>query len=432
MRKTSIWIFGWTLAVLAAGCTSQPARPQVERVHLKNGLPVVLYYLPEVPTVSVGVLFKGGAAKLQQGEDGLEYLAVSAALQGSENLPYPRFREEAYAYGIDLSVQPPRNDFLLVTARAVELYAHKAVRLLADGLMHPEWNPTAFEKVRRQLLARARMKEQNPDERVWLRLNQKFYAGHPYQVRPDGTPETLERFTLDQVRAYLPAHLTASELLIGVTGAFDRDSVLAWLNETFGTLPKGDFVDPEVPAFSRPDSDLVYHETMPIITAYFAAKFPAPSPRDPEFPTGFAAMQVLSQALGDTIRTGYGLSYAVWAGLSLNRANYGYLYFSSTEPDRALELLKKTLHAFQARPITPEEKQHVLNLWQTLTYMRESSSQSLLSSLLTYEYIGPGAEMALDLVRRLEQVSPEEIQAFLKQYPEPFVGYLLLQEQRRP
>ncbi len=432
MRNAHFGMLVLTVALIGAGCTTTRSQARVERVQLKNGLPVILYYLPEVPTVSVGVLFKGGAAKLQEGQDGLEYLAVSAALQGSESLPYPRFREEAYAYGIDLTVQPPRNDYLLVTARAVELYTHKMVSLLADGLMHPEWNPTAFEKVRRQLVAQAQMREQNPDERVWLRLNEKFYAGHPYHVRPEGRPETLQRFTLQEVQDYLPAHLTASELLIGVTGAFDRDSILLWLNETFGTLPKGSFQDPQVPPFPRPDSEVVYHEAMPIITAYFAAKFPAPSPRDPEFPVGFTAMTVLSQALGDTIRTGYGLSYSVWAGLSLNRANYGYLYFSSTEPDRALDLLKKTLHAFQAQPIREEDKQHVLNLWQTITYMRESSSRSLLSSLLTYEYLGAGAEMALDLVKRLEAVTPAQIQNFLKTYPEPFVGYLLRQEHRQP
>ncbi len=432
MRKALI-AMGLAVALAGGlGCTSAPESPRLERTTLRNGLPVLLYSLPEVPTVSVGILFKGGAAKLQPGQDGLEYLAVSAALQGSEALPYPRFREEAYAYGIDLSVQPPRNDFLLVTARAVELFAHKAITLLADGLMHPEWNPTAFEKVRRQLVARARMREQSPDERVWLRLNERFYQGHPYAVRPDGTPETLQQFTLEDVQAYLPAHLTASELMIGVTGAFDRDSILAWLNETFGNLPPGHFQDPQVPPFSRPDSEMIYHETLPIITAYFAAKFPAPSPADSEFAAGFLAMQVLSQALGDTIRTGYGLSYAVWAGLSMNRANYGYLYFSSTNANKALHLLKKTLHAFQEHPITPEEKQHVLNLWQTLTYMRESSSQSLLASLLSFEYLGAGAETALNLVQKLEAVPPEAIQNFLKTYPEPFVAYLLLQETARP
>jgi len=397
----------WSLLLASLVQCRPSAQPKIERMVLRNGIPVLFVSLPEIPTASVGILIKGGVAKLRPGQDGLELLTLKTIFAGSESLGYPQFEQQLATFGIDLGVTA-QNDFSIITLHALDTYLKKAIDMAGDAFLHPEFSPQAFEKYRRQMLASAKRRESNPNTKVWDLVNAVFYEGHPYQVRSDGTVESLQKFTVDSVRAYWQGLQKSGALMIAVTGHFDRDSVLTWLNETFGQIPKAGFQDPKVPALAARDT--LVTDTLPLQTAYLAGKFPGPSLRDPDFPATLLGLSVLDDRLWDTLRTQYGLTYATGSGLSMRRANYGYVYFSSAKPDEAFQLLKREMQNLVTKPLREDDLRRAKNLWQTRTFLRQESTSGLASNLLIFEYLGYGAEQFYQLPRALEQLTPSQVQ----------------------
>ncbi len=404
-----------TLGIVGLSLLScQPAKqPKIERFALKNGIPVIFVALPEVPTASVGILIKGGVAKLDTSQAGLELLTLRTVLAGSESLGYPQFEQKLATLGIDLRVNA-QNDFSIMTIHALDQYLGDAIRMAGDAFLHPQFNEKAFEKYRRQMLMAARRREVNPDDRVWDLVNTLFYRNHPYRTRPDGTVQSLERLTLTDVQNYWKSLLKSGAFIIAVAGHYQRDSVLRWLNQTFGEIPQAPYPVPKVPPLDFRDT--LVTDTLPLQTAYLAGKFPGPSFRDPEYPATLLGLSVLDDRLWDTLRTQYGLTYATGAGLSARRANYGYLYFSSAQPQEAFQLLKRELDHILTGPILEEDLKRAKNLWQTRTFLRQESTAGLVSNLLMFEYLGFGAEQFYRLPMALDQLTPSQVQKALRKY----------------
>jgi len=409
MKRLGLWIL-----LLASLVQCQSAtQPKIERMVLKNGIPVLFVALPEIPTASVGILIKGGVAKLHPGEDGLELLTLQTVFAGSESLGYPQFEQQLAAWGIDLNINA-QNDYSLITLHALDKYLAKAIQMAGDAFLHPEFSSQAFERYRREMLAAARRRQANPNNRVWDLVNSVFYEGHPYHVRADGTVESLQRITLDSVRTYWKSLLKSGAFLIGVTGHFHRDSVWNWLNQTFGEIPKVAYSDPKVPPLQPRDT--LVTDTLPLQTAYLAGKFPGPSLRDPDFPATLLGLSVLDDRLWDTLRTQYGLTYATGSGLSMRRANYGYIYFSSAQPEEAFSLLKREIENLKSHPLRDEDLRRAKNLWQTRTFLRQESTAGLVGNLLLFEYLGYRAEQFYQLPYALEQLTPTQVQKAVRKY----------------
>ena len=113
---------------------------------------------------------------------------------------------------------------------------------MADEVVNPTLSDTAVALSRDELLAAARGREQDPEERLRFVAESVMFAGHPYAVDPRGNPESLASLTADKLRDFQHREIVASRILVVVAGNVTREHLTTLVQSTLGHLARGQLI----------------------------------------------------------------------------------------------------------------------------------------------------------------------------------------------
>jgi predicted Zn-dependent peptidase len=311
----------------------------VTEFDLENGIHVVSRTVTGGEVEGVSIFLVGGSRVLDESNQGIESFALETAMTGSDTYPDERWREIM--------------DFTRASWNASYNYDYSRYHLkclsedlpllldgFADCLLEPELAPEVVERVRSSQLVALQAELEDPDNRIWLVANRGFMgAGHPYMLRPDGIPSTVESFTGADAREWLSNRVKSGNIVITHAGPTSPEELAEILEATFGSIPEGGDVLAPVPEFFI-DGDTLVYENDETLSAYCVVKFMAPPTGDADIPAFVTAMGVVDELLWQVLRTDNALTYAVNGGATNSyRQNWGYMYISTTEPVQSAELM---------------------------------------------------------------------------------------------
>jgi predicted Zn-dependent peptidase len=194
-----------------------------------------------------------------------------------------------------------------------------------------------------------------------------------------------------------------------------REDLEAKIEAAFGSLPATGGAAGAVPPLASPGATVeVTERDLP--TNYIRGEFSTPHPGDPDYPAVRVAIDILSDRLNEEVRTKRNLSYAVFAGLSQRRANYGLVYVTAVEPDTTLEVILHEFERMKTEPITAERLAENINVFLTLYWLGQETNMGQAATLGTFELVGDGWENAAEFVRRVRAVTPADIQRVAQTY----------------
>ncbi len=389
--------------------------PDVSSFTLDNGIPVITRTVPgDVEGLSVFIL---GGTRVRTPEDqGMEALALEAAMAGGGEFPGERWREVMDRTRAELTGNY-NYDFSRLHLRCLS----EDLSLLALGLARclgdPELSPESVQRVKRQALANLRLEAADPDDRVWLVCNEGFMPpGHPYLLRPDGTLESVEPVTSEDMRRLLERRVRAGNILITHAGPTEPDSLKQLLELSFGKLPGGADSIPPVPPLRCPMDTMTVRE-MNATTTYAVVKFDAPPAGHPDQPAYQAAMMAVDELLWQVLRTDSALTYSAGAGVTTTyEENWGFMYVSTSEPARACRLMAEVLAGVSRGEIPDELLRGVVNTQVTLDGIRAQSMDTH-CWLTGAGMIATGLWNSLyDAQERFGRITPEEAASALRRW----------------
>jgi len=398
-------------------CLASGAPGGVTEFSLPNGIRVIDRQVGGSPVEGLAVFLLGGTRALTPQTQGLESFAMECAMMGSEDVPGDAWRRMmdstsarltgVYAY-----------DFSCCRLTCLQEDLPVLVDALASCLLRPEMAPSAVTQVRNSLLQGLQRDSYDPDSRVWLVANRGLLPGHPYSLRPDGTPETMATFDPSEAADFLSRRMRGGNILIVHSGPTSDEDLERILARSFGQVPPGadDFLP--VPAFPI-SRDTVVLEVEDILTSYAVAKFPGPRPDSPDFPVFRAGLDVLSDMLFQSLRTESALTYATYSGASLNMRNWGFLYATSSHPVAACSLMAATFEGMLEEPPDSELVRGTLETSRTAFTMQMAAHDAQAYLMGLYE-IATGdwrnAWLYSDIAARC---SPGDITRVLRMYSGP-------------
>lgn len=384
----------------------------VSRFDLHNGITVVSRWIPgEVEGLSVFVI--GGTRLRDQESQGLEALALEAAMAGGGRYPGERWRELMDRTRAELTGSY-NYDFSRIHLRCLTEDLPLLAHGLADCLGSPELSEAAVERVRRQAVSQLSLELVDPDQRVWLAANEGFMpAGHPYLLRPQGTVETVASVSAVDMRALLESRIKAGNLLITHAGPTDPQALRTILEGSFGSLPPGGETPPPIPHLGAP-RDTMTVRRMNATTTYAVVKFAAPPAGHPDQPPFQAAMMVVDELLWQVLRTDNALTYAAGAGVTTAYAeNWGYMHVTTSSPSTACSLMTEVLRKVALGDVEPELINGVI---RTLITMEGIQAQRMDTQcyLLGVGMLTTGEwGVFLDAAERFGDLSPRDLSAAL-------------------
>lgn len=329
------------------------AVPTIQHWITENGTRV--YFVPahELPMVDVQVVFDGGSAR-DEALPGLARFTNSLLQEGAGELDADAVAERLATLGAELNTDSAR-DMASVSLRTLAEPAirDQAVELLALLLARPTFAPQALERVRGQLLVRAKQEHQSPAD-LAIRI---FYKGifheHPYATPPGGAQASLLAITAADVQQFYRHYYVARNAVLVMVGDLERREAEALADKVIGQLPAGEAAPrvPPAPAVSKAAARTI---AFPSVQTHILVGQPAISRLDDDYYALNVGNHVLGGSglislLAEEIRERRGLAYSVESYFKPMRAEGPYILSLQTRNEKAgeaLELLHSLLHQF--------------------------------------------------------------------------------------
>ena len=305
------------LLMIAMALPAKAATDIIE-VTSPGGIKAWLVQEPSIPMVALQLSFRGGTSIDTPGKEGATNLMMGLLEEGAGELDAQGFLEAEEALAARFSYDAYR-DSVSIDAEMLTENLDEAVELLRLAIVEPRFDDVAVERVRGQVLSIIESDSTDPDAIAGRTLREVAYAGHPYSVADEGTLESVEALTRDDLIAAHKAALVKGRVFVGAVGDITPERLGALLDRLLGDLPQdGPDLPPEFSPLLDGGVDVVDLD-VPQSVALFAHEG---IPRDdPDYLTAYVLFELFggsgfTSRLMTEVREERGLTYGVYAFLA--------------------------------------------------------------------------------------------------------------------
>ena len=305
---------------------------------LPSGLRVATAGLPHVETVAVGVWIGAGTRHEPADAAGVAHMLEHMAFKGTERRDARRIAEEIESVGGSLDAHTSR-EYTAYYARLLAADLPLALDLVADILQHSRLDEEELARERQVILQEIAEVADTPDDLVFDLFQEQAFPEQPLGRPVLGDRTSVAAMPREALHRFLAEHYLASRAVVAAAGKVDHEEVVALAARLFGELPRGGTTTAP-PARYLGGARLLERDCDQV---HLVLGFPAVSYTDPDY----YALHLLSNILGggmasrlfQEVRERRGLAYSVFGFVSCFADAGLFGVYSSTEPDRAAELV---------------------------------------------------------------------------------------------
>ncbi len=393
------------------------AIPQPERIVLANGMVVMLLEDHELPLIDATARIRTGSRFEPAEKAGLAALAGTvqrtggtATMNGDALDDFLENRAASIETSIGLDSGAAAMSCLTTDLPEV-------LRAFADVLRRPAFEPAKLEVAKARLRSAIARQNDDPQDVLFREFAEIVYGAESPYARSE-TFASVEAVTRDDLVAWHRRFYHPNNIVLGVVGDFDRDGLLALLDEAFGDWPAG----PATPAFeggvaaSTPAG--VFAVARDDVNQSSIAMGHLGIRRDA---TDYYAVQVVNEVLSGSmasrlfaeVRTRQGLAYAVSGGVGSDWDHPGLTrLFMTTKTEttvRGIAALLGEARRLESEPPTEEEvgkaKQSILAAF----VFNSDSTRKVMGQQLTYELFGYPLDWLARYAAGIRGVTLEEV-----------------------
>lgn len=229
-------------------------KPQMpETFKLSNGIEVQHWRKSELPLVNVSMLLGGGAQCDDPAKMGVTFLTAQMLEEGAGDKDALAFSDALDMLGASFNStadQESLNVGLSVLRRNLDA----ALALYADAIVRPRMTATDWDRVRHLHIDDLQREADEPPT-IAAKVGMRAYYGdaHPYGRPVSGNVSTVEKLTLDDIKACHAARFVPGNARLLVAGDLTADEAKAALERAFATwnTPAG-WKAPAAPAAAEP------------------------------------------------------------------------------------------------------------------------------------------------------------------------------------
>ena len=223
------------------------AAPQIQTWQTENGATVLFVPATEIPMLDVRIVFDAGSAR-DHGLSGLAVLTNGLLAEGAAGKTSQQIAEEFESVGAQIDNDALR-DMALIGVRSLteSRYLTPAIETLKQVLTQPDFPDEAYQRELNRMKVAVKAQQQSPAALASEAFYKAVYGDHPYASPVSGTEESLQRMTLDAVRAFYKKYYVASNATVAIVGNVERWQAEEIVKALLSTLPAGEKA-PALPA----------------------------------------------------------------------------------------------------------------------------------------------------------------------------------------
>ncbi len=392
----------------------------VQKVVSQNGIEAWLIEDHTNPIVSLHFGFEGGSAHDPVGKEGLARLASATMDEGAGEWNSQSFQARLNDLSITLRFEASMDRFgghVLTLRENLE----PALEMLNQALLAPRFEKEAVERIRAQILAELRQREEDPDTIAALTLYQSIFADHPYARGSKGTIEGLQNITQADLHDFVQTRLNRRDLKIGVSGDLTATELGTLLDKTFAALPEQTEHSPVPEAVLHLDNKLsVIQKPVPQSSILFVQE--GVERHDKDFYAAYILNYILggggfSSRLTEEVREKRGLVYSVYSYLAGYQHANLWIVGAGTQNARVketLDVVRAEWKKAATQGVSAEEVQDAKTFLTGSFALRFNSSDNIAAILLGMQMDKLPIDFLEQRNKQVEAVTPEDVNRVAK------------------
>jgi zinc protease len=334
--------------------------PDLTRSELAPGLRLLTVERRDLPLVCLLWLWHAGTSADTDEAPGLAALTADLLDEGTASLTMSELHEALAGIGGQLDTDIG-HDATVLTVLALSAHRERAVELFVDMAERPRLDAADAARVTGLRLNRLRQLRHSASALADLLFMRRLYGTHPYGRPGIGTERSLQRFTVDDVRAF-HRRLASTPATVIVVGDIAHEEAERLVRRHLDVAPRVSHVDPPVPVDTEGSRLLFVPREGAAQSELRLGRIALPR-RTPDYHAAVVTNMLLGGAFVSRInmklREEKGVTYGARSSFQFLRLAGPFSVQASIQSDATAEALHDVLVELQAigdtRPVTEEE-----------------------------------------------------------------------------
>ncbi len=388
-------------------------------------IPVIFEKDSNLPIAGLQIVFQKSGSIEDGNLSGLAKMSAKMLAQGTKKLGNIGFakklEERAIRFGVVSGTET-----MVIEIGALRSEFDKGVKLLEELFKEPNLTPEALKNVKTQMLGFLARKKDDYDYIASKNLKKILFANTPLEHSSDGNVESIEKISLDDIKAFLRKHLVLKRAIVVAGGDIAYEDLEAKLKKLLSLLRVGE--SEKLPFYNASDAqkELVQKEQQ-IKQAYIY--FGAPyyeRVNSKDLYISKVAMFILGSGgfgsrLMEEIRVKRGLAYSAYSLARVNKSHsyfFGYLQTKLQSADEAKKLVKEVIEEFVKEGATKKELESAKKFLLGSEPLRNETLSQRLNRAFFEFYTGKPLGSSKEELKKIEALSLGELNNFIKNHQE--------------
>ncbi len=384
-----------------------------------NGLTLVADYMPWLQSAAFSIAIPAGCKLDPAGRFGLCNLSCEHAFRETKTLSSRELVETLDLLGCDYySSTSVMCTYFGGALPAVHL--DQALPVYADVVMNPRLSEEWLEEARMSCIQEVESLEDDLPSKVMSLLRMHHY-GDPWGRIPEGTVDSLETISLDEIKQFVSRSYVPRGTVIAVAGQFDFEKLRDQIGTLFGAWknPAGESTNGFVTALTGLES----HIPFPSKQTHIGIAWPGVAYDDDDWFLARGAVGVLSDGMSSRlfreVREKRGLCYSVMASCHAipgRGSCFGYCGTTTEAAQQALDVMLAEISRLQDG-INEDELRRLKVQVRSGLIMQQESCRSRVGTMIS-DWLLLGRLRPVDEPgRRMEAITVDQMNRYLTAHP---------------
>ena len=404
--------------------------PEYQESKLSNGIKVFIVEDHEQPTFAFRILIPGGSA-YDGDKPGLAELTAEMLTKGAGKWSALEIAQKLDGVGatLDISASP---DYFTIYGSCILKHIPTLMDVLSQVVLNPTFPKDEFEKLKKRVISAIKNEKARPLS-VATALSKKVLYGenHPYGKRK--TEETVEKITLEDVRAFFNKYFKPDYATLVVTGDIKEKEIIPVFNKALGNWRKGN-LPPLVMAPPQPEPLGVYFVHRPAsVQSSIVLATPTVEITNPDYEALDVAASIMGSGFAGrlfrTLRETYSYTYTPFGYQTSSKfANRFACGAEVRNPvtDSAIDVIKEQLYLLATDPPSEDELNRIKKVKVGNYLMSFENAEFVASSIQSVYFYGKPISYLKDYPKIINQLTPYDIQKVAKKYMHPDKAYIVV------
>jgi zinc protease len=409
----------------AAPLKVQPPQLAIREHKLANGLKILLHEDHSVPVVAIQIWYHVGSKDERAGRSGFAHLFEHLMFKGSENLASGELTEYIQSIGGRFNATTDFDRtlyFEIIPSNHLE----RLLWMEADRMRALDVSEANFLSERDVVKEERRLRVDNPPfGRLFEVVLDNTFTTHPYKILSIGSMADLDAATIEDVRAFHAQYYVPNNATIILSGDFDPQQALAWIEKYFGPIPKGGEIPRNIPREPEQTAErrvVEYDANTPLPVVMLT--YHVPEEGHPDIYALEVASRILSDGQSSRLyrKMVYEQQIALQAGgQAMTLEDPGvFFFFAILQQGHTIEEGEKSLleevERLQQQPVSAEELDKAKNQLIAGQVFNRQAVNNKATEIGHASVILDDWRLANQQVERYQKVSADDVQAVARKY----------------